>query len=50
MRHLLESADRLGLDLNHRDKAGNNVLFYAVANGNIAIFQILLNAGNGLYK
>lgn len=45
VKYLLSAAETLGIDINHKDKSGNNVLFYAVANGHIHMLQTLLNAG-----
>ena len=42
---LLDRAPSLGIDLNHKDAEGNNVLFYAASTGNSAIFLKLLHAG-----
>ena len=43
--YLVANADKLGLDLQVRDKKGSNVLFYAASVGNPEIFHRLVEAG-----
>ena len=43
--YLTKMASTLGLDLNHRDRDGANVLFYCVSGGHQGLLEFLLNAG-----
>ena len=46
--YLVSNADKLGLDLNVRDKKGCNVVYYAASVGNPDIFGRLVTAGCGV--
>ncbi len=45
---LLARARSLGIDVTHTDKEGNNILYYAAANGSLPVFRKLLGAGCSL--
>jgi len=46
--YLVSNADKLGLDLSFKDKAGSNVLYYSARVGNPRIFDRLVKAGCGI--
>ena len=43
--YLTTGASTLGIDINQKDKEGNNVLFYTAAGGNLNLLKTLLAAG-----
>ena len=46
--YLTTGASTLGIDINQKDKEGNNVLFYTAAGGNLNLLQTLLAAGKSI--